>query len=105
MPLSWHEEEREDGQLAEAETEEAAREAAEIGGKVPPDSENPAEEPLLQAGEGEAEGFELAEKDLEDIASHGDRHRFPDQVPSPPEEEGTVEHGEADEAVPSDGSD
>lgn len=36
--------------------------------------------------EEEAEGFELAEKDLEEIASHGDQHRFPDNVPPPPGE-------------------
>ena len=44
---------------------------------VDKDSDDPAEQPLIEAGEGEAEGFELAEKDLEEIASHGDQHRFP----------------------------
>jgi len=79
-------EEREEGELVEEEAEAAAGEAAEIGGEVAQDSDDPAEQPLIEAGEGEAEGFELAERDLEDIASHGDRHRFPDNVPSPPEE-------------------
>jgi hypothetical protein len=30
--------------------------------------------PLIEAGEGEAEGFELAEADLIEHASHGDQH-------------------------------
>ncbi len=62
----------------------------------------PPQQPLIEAGQGEAEGFELAEKDLEDIASHGDEHRFPDNVPSAPEEPQSAEYGEADEAIPSD---
>ena len=48
------------------------------------------------------EGFELAERDLEDIASHGDQHRFPDNVPPPPEEQSGAVYGEADEAIPED---
>ncbi|MDX6625043.1 MAG: hypothetical protein QOE56_32 [Solirubrobacterales bacterium] len=100
---SFAEEERDDERLAEEEAAAAAEEAREIGGNVVPDTDDPAQQPLIEAGEGEAEGFELAEKDLEDIASHGDQHRFPDNVPPPPEEAGqTVEYGEADEPIPSD---
>jgi hypothetical protein len=95
-------EEREEEALAREETAAAAAEAAEIGGDVPPDSDDPAEQPVIEAGGGEAEGFELAEKDLVDIASHGDEHRFPDNVPSPPEEPQQAEYGEADEPIPSD---
>ncbi len=91
-----------DEALARDEADAAAAEAAEIGGNVPADSDDPAEQPLIEAGQGEAEGFELAEKDLEDIASHGDEHRFPDNVPSPPEEPQRAEYGEADESSPSD---
>ena len=80
--------ERDEELLAEEEAEAAAEEAGEIGGEVIRDSDDPAEQPLIEAGEGEAEGFELAEKDLEDIAGHGDEHRFPDNVPSAPEEKG-----------------
>ena len=58
------EEEREEEALATEEAEAAAEEAAEIGGKTDQDSEDPAEQPLIEAGEGEAEGFELAERDL-----------------------------------------
>jgi hypothetical protein len=90
-------EEREEEALAGEEAEAAATEAAAIGGKVDPDSEDPAEQPLIEGGEGEAEGFELAERDLEDIASHGDQHRFPDNVPPPPEEPSEATYGEADE--------
>jgi hypothetical protein len=88
--------------LAKEEAEAAAAEAANIGGKVAKDSEDPAEQPLIEAGQGEAEGFELAERDLEDIASHGDQHRFPDNVPPPPEEPSDAEYGEADEPIPAD---
>jgi hypothetical protein len=95
--------EKREKELAEEETEAAAAEAASIGGQVAKDSEDPAEQPLIEAGEGEAEGFELAERDLEDIANHGDQHRFPDNVPSAPEEQGDdAVYGEADEAIPED---
>lgn len=96
-------EEREQEALAKKEAEAAAAEAAGIGGEVAKDSEDPAEQPLIEGGEGEAEGFELAERDLEDIASHGDQHRFPDNVPSPPEEQSDDGvYGESDEAIPED---
>jgi hypothetical protein len=100
--MSFAEEERDDDALAREEADKAAAEAAGIGGDVPPDSDDPAEQPLIEAGQGEAEGFELAEKDLEDIASHGDQHRFPDNVPPPPEEPQQAEYGEADEPIQSD---
>ena len=93
----------EDEELVDEEADAAAAEAAKIGGSAPADSEDPAVQPLVEAGEGESEGFELAEKDLEDIAAHGDQHRFPDSVPPPPEEPESAEHGEADEEIPPDG--
>jgi hypothetical protein len=59
--------------IAEDEAEAAASEAAEIGGPTPDDPvEDPAQRPLVEAGEGEAEGFELAEEDLRRNASHDD---------------------------------
>ena len=100
--MSFAEEERDEEALAQEEADAAAAEAAGIGGDVPRDSDDPAEQPLIEAGQGEAEGFELAEKDLEDIASHGDEHRFPDNVPPPPEEPQQAEYGEADEPIQSD---
>ena len=91
-----------DEDFVEEEEAEAAREAAAVGGNVPPDTDDPAEQPLLEGGEGESEGFELAEKDLEDIAEHGDEHRFPDGLAQPEEPQDTDEYGEADQAIPPD---
>jgi hypothetical protein len=91
-----------DEDFVEDEEAEAAREAAGIGGTVPKDTDDPAEAPLLEGGEGESEGFELAEKDLEDIAEHGDEHRFPDGLSQPEEPQDTDEYGEPDEAIPPD---
>ena len=54
-----------DEDFIEEEEAEAAKEAAGIGGNVPPDTDDPAEQPLIEGGEGESEGFELAEADLE----------------------------------------
>jgi hypothetical protein len=94
--------EERDEAFVEEEEEEAALEAARIGGEAPKDAEDPAEQPLAEAGEGEAEGFEIAEEELEDIASHGDQHRFPSGAAPPPEEPQEAEYGEADEAIPDD---
>jgi hypothetical protein len=46
------------------EVEAAAHEAAAIGGHAGDEGLDPAQRPLIEAGEGEAEGFELAEADL-----------------------------------------
>jgi hypothetical protein len=86
----------------DAEAEAAGAEAGRIGGTVAPLSDDPAREPLEEAGEGEAEGFEQAERALEDIAEHGDEHRFPDRDVPPAEDRESVEHGEADQAIPAD---
>jgi hypothetical protein len=94
--------EERDEEFVEEEEAEAAKEAAAIGGVRRPDTDDPAEEPLIEAGEGESEGFELAEKDLEDIAEHGDEHRFPDGMAQPEEPQDPDEYGEADEAIPPD---
>jgi len=84
------------------ETEAAAAEAAEVGGSAPIESEDPAQQPLIEAGQGEAEGFELAEKRLVDIASHGDEHRFPGRDAPPAEDREQAERGEADQTIPPD---
>lgn len=59
----------------------AAAEAAAIGGRVSnqpqpvqDETPDPADRPLAEAGEGESEGFELAEQELVEHASHGDQH-------------------------------
>lgn len=56
--------------------------------------------PLEEAGEGESEGFELAERDLVEHASHGDQHSTQpivrdswDEVES---DESGAEYGEPD---------
>lgn len=56
------------------ETDAAAAEAGSIGGRVPEQDLDPAARPVVEAGGGEAEGFELAEEALIDHASHGDQH-------------------------------
>jgi hypothetical protein len=93
---------RADRQLVQEEADAAAAEAGDVGGNAPIESDDPAQQPLIESGEGESEGFELAEKKLVDIASHGDQHRFPDNVVPPPEEPESAERGEADEAIPPD---
>lgn len=55
-------------ELEAQETAAAAREAAAIGGHVSYDGEDPAQRPLIEAGEGVAEGFELAEQELIEAA-------------------------------------
>lgn len=51
---------------------QAAREAAEIGGPDPDPAVDPAQRAVQEAGGGEAEGFEQAEQELIEHASHGD---------------------------------
>jgi hypothetical protein len=89
--------------IAEEEADAAAAEAARIGGPAPDDGvEDPAQRPLAEAGEGEAEGFELAEEELIDNAEHGDQKRFPDRDAPPPEEPTEAVYGEADQEIPQD---
>jgi hypothetical protein len=88
--------------IVQREAEAAEAEAAEIGGNVDVDVEDPAMRPVVEGGEGEAEGFELAEKDLEESAAHGDSSGFPDEDLRDPEERESVERAEPDEAIPAD---
>ncbi len=86
------------------EIDAAAAEAAAIGGHVssepdPIDRVDEAHRPLEEAGEGESEGFELAEQELIEHASHGDMRAArraiqdaPDEVDDPRAAEG----GDAD---------
>ena len=83
----------------EREADAAAAEAGAIGGRAP-EGEDPARRPVEEAGGGESEGFELAEKDLQEHASHGDDAPNPARVAFTPEVESdreTAERGEADE--------
>jgi hypothetical protein len=88
--------------IAEEEAEAAAAEAARIGGPPPDDGVDPAQRPLIEGGEGEAEGFELAEEELIDNASHGDQKRFPGSDAPPAEEPTEAAYGEADQTIPDD---
>jgi hypothetical protein len=88
--------------IVDEEAEAAAAEAAEIGGDVPPESDDPALRPLVESGEGEAEGFELAEEDLVENASHGDQNRFPEGDVGKPEEPTDAAYGEPDQVIPDD---
>jgi hypothetical protein len=90
-------------QRVEEEAEAAAAEAGRVGGAAPVESDDPAQQPLIESGQGESEGFELAEKRLQDIASHGDEHRFPDRDVRPAEDREQAEQGEADQTIPADG--
>jgi hypothetical protein len=81
------------------ETDEAAREAAEIGGVAGDEELDPAERPVREAGGGEAEGFEESEQALIEHASHGDQQPahaiLHDQGPDE-ERNAAREDGEAD---------
>lgn len=87
--------------IAEEEAEAAAAEARRIGGPAPDDPvDDPAERPVVEGGEGQAEGFELAEEELIDNAEHGDQKRFPNRDVGFPEEPTDTAFGEPDEAIP-----
>lgn len=87
---------------AREEADAAAAEAARIGGQPSDevDVENDAERPVVEGGGGEAEGFELAEYELVDHASHGDQHAARRAIYDAPDESDDVRAaggGEADE--------
>lgn len=65
---------------------EAAREAGEIGGKGGNYDGDESDQAPSEAGQGESEGFELAEEDLIDNASH-DADSAPDPTHMAGEEE------------------
>jgi len=73
------------------EEDAAAADAAAIGGSVSSEPESiegdpdEAVRPLVEAGQGEAEGFELAESQLEH-ASHGDQHAARQAIEDAPDE-------------------
>jgi hypothetical protein len=102
----------EDDPLLRREEEAAAREAAGIGGRKPNyedeegDPVDEAERVVLEGGEGVEEGFETAESDLRETASHGDNRYDPESRDFGDEEsagEGDAVSGEADEVEVPDG--
>jgi hypothetical protein len=99
--------------LATREERAAAAEARAIGGMPEPDlgpagSDEPIDEalrPVYEAGGGDAEGFELAERDLERNATHDDGAGYPERDAFTPEVESDLspaEYAEADEEEPTD---
>jgi hypothetical protein len=85
------------------EEDAAAAEAGAIGGPVPEGEGDDEQRPVNEAGGGEAEGFEQAEADLEDAASHGGGGHNPaaDAFADEAEESG-AEYSEADEETGAD---
>jgi hypothetical protein len=81
--MTTKEEDRDDALLRQEESA-AAREAAGIGGRRPEyeDEEgraaDEAERARIEGGEGFEEGFEVAESDLEEAASHGENRYDPE---------------------------
>jgi hypothetical protein len=97
---------RRDDELAQQEADRAAAEAGAIGGTASAEPEpasgtpDEADQPLVEAGQGEAEGFEQAEQELIEHASHGDQHAarqaIEDAPPSESDDELAAPDGEAD---------
>jgi hypothetical protein len=96
-----------DRDLEREQEEAAAAEAARIGGS-PGDEPyrdggeevDEAHRPLEEAGQGEAEGFELSEQELIEHASHGDMHaarRAADEASDVSEDARATQGGDADE--------
>jgi hypothetical protein len=86
--------------LVDEEAAAAAAEARAIGGVAGDEDLDPRERAVLEGGGGESEGFELAEDDLIEHASHGDQHsaRVPLYHAEKVEEEpSTAVDGEPDE--------
>jgi hypothetical protein len=88
----------EDEDFVREEEKAAAEEARRIGGRAGDEDLPPDERPLSEAGEGEAEGFELAEKDLIDHAEDQEGEGTPrfDEL-GEEEEPDPATYGEADE--------
>ncbi len=90
------------------EEEEAAAEAGAIGGERPEyegGEGNEADRAVDEGGGGVAEGFEEAEADLIEAASHGEQRHNPAEDAFTPEvasDESTAEYGEADQEEPAD---
>ena len=93
-------------QLVAREEAAAAAEAAAVGGTPGADvgeaEDDPAMRPVYEAGGGEQEGFELAEAELVENASHGEGRANPASDAFAPEAESdrsTAEYGEPDQEV------
>ncbi len=92
-----------DEELSEEEESAAAAEVRAMAGPQISDADDPAMEPLYQAGQGDQEGFEAAEEDLIENATHGDGGGNPLRDAFSPEAESDrsdVLYGEPDD-IPS----
>ena len=76
-----------DDVLAAQEESAAGAEAAAIGGPRIVDSDDPSMQPLYEAGQGEEEGWEAAERDLIENATHADGRGDPTRDAFTPEAE------------------
>ena len=98
-----------DDDLVREEEAAAAADAAHIGGRAGDEDDfDPAMRPVYEAGGGEAEGFEQAESDLIENASHGDGRGNPETDAFTGEVESDrsgAEYGEADQFDPEDPND
>jgi hypothetical protein len=89
---------------AREQADAAASEAGAIGGRPSsePESQEDADEaarPVVEAGGGEAEGFERAERELVEHATHGDQHaarRAIEDAPRTDDDDRAAQGGEAD---------
>jgi hypothetical protein len=104
-PHTDRQSEVEETEFEREQTEAAGTDAGAIGGRVssePPlvDEDAPVEghRPLAEAGEGEAEGFEEAERELAEHASHGDQHAAGRVLQDAPGEQDDDRAGDAGEA-------
>jgi hypothetical protein len=89
-----------DDELIAEEESAAIAEVRMLGGPIHHDGPTPALDPVYEAGGGEQDGWELAEQDLIENASHGDGHGDPLRDMLSPELESDrspAEYGEADE--------
>ena len=85
------------------EEDAAASEAAKIGGRSGMEGMDEAKRSAAEHGGGEAEGFEEAEKLLEEQAAHGESGADPlENAPRPEAEPDPSVHGEADDVTPPD---
>ena len=96
--------ERESDRLVEEESEKAAAEAADVGGRAYKDDDDvpadPARRAVEEGGGGVSEGFEQSEDELERQAAHAGNEWAPKQDAFTAEEtEGDAEQGEADEEI------
>ena len=98
-----------DDPLVREEEDAAAAEAASFGGRAPEyedeegDTVSEADRALIEGGEGVEEGFETAENDLRETASHGENRYDPETRDFGDEEsagDADAVSGEADEIPP-----